>query len=369
MNSNKKLKLLNMSSFYGLKNDVIDNYIEYLNNVKNKKNLDTFQKELLSVYIFKLLEYKKISDTSTPEFKEFMDCVNEEYFYLQNKFPHIPMEFQGRIKSLLSADSKIKKDLKTAIICNEPLESISMKDIIAYRYILNIPENLCLDENEAIKICYDVLLAQIEFNLKKKHELLEAKHIFSPDIKTLEEKAKENHIFIPTCNFPNEYSKYIKDYIKNPKDSLYQALHIRYLLSEIPFETQIKTKQMHEYAEFGAASHKYYKPRTTFNIHKVPQEFGFVKSNNKYKIDLLSVDDSIKLYYGYEFKDRFGINFEDFSKKYSSEEKISILKGNLIISHNGSLIPGNVNFSRMRLKKSDVSLSELINMNENVQVM
>ena len=159
-----------------------------------------------------------------------------------------------------------------------------------------------------------MLLAQIEFNLQKNHKLLEAKHIFSPDTKTLENKAKENHIFIPTHDFPNKYSKYIKDYIKNPKDSLYQALHIRYLFSGIPFETQIKTKQMHEYAEFGGASHKYYKPRTTFNIHKVPQEFGIIKNNDEYKIDLLSMDESIKLYYGYKFSDRFGVSFEEFGK-------------------------------------------------------
>ena len=369
MKSNKPLKLLNMSSFYGLKDDVIDNYIKYLNNIKNKKNFNSFQKDLINVYISKLSDYKKLSNTSTPEFKEFLEYVNEEYIYIQKKFPHIPIEFQGRIKSLLSADSKIKKDLKAAISCNEPLDSISMKDIIAYRYILNIPENLYLNENEVVQICYDVLLAQIEFNLQKKHKLLEAKHIFSPDTETLLEKAKENHIFIPNNDFLPEYSKYIKNYIKNPKDSLYQALHVRYLLSDLPFETQIKTKQMHDYAEFGGASHKYYKPRNTFNIHKVPQEFGFIKDNDTYKIDLLSIDNSIKLYYGYDFIDRFGVSFEDFRKNYSLEDRINILKGNLIISSNGKLAPANLNFSKIRLKKSDVSLSELINMKDNTHVI
>ena len=369
MSKNKKLRLLNMSSFYGLKNDVINEYIKYLKNVRNKKNLDYLQKDLLQIYMEKLNEYKNISDTTTPEFQKFIEHINEEYVYLQKKFPHIPIEFQGRIKSLLGADSKIKKDLKAAIISNEPLDSISMKDILAYRYILNIPENLSLDENEVIKICYDVLTAQIEFNLQKNHELLEAKHIFSSNLENLEEKAKENHIFIPSSNFENEYSKYIKDYIKNPKDSLYQALHVRYLISGIPFETQIKTRQMHEFAEFGGASHRYYKPRSTFNIHNVPQELGIIRNNDKYEIDLLSMDESIKLYYGYEFSDRFGITFEEFRKKYSLEDRIKILKGNLVISENGTLVPASLNFSKIRLKKSDVSLSELINMKENIQVM
>lgn len=369
MNKNKKLRLLNMSSFYGLKNDVINEYIKYLKNIRNKKNLDCLQKDLLQIYMEKLNEYKNISDTTTPEFQKFIEHINEEYVYLQKKFPHIPIEFQGRIKSLLGADSKIKKDLKAAIISNEPLDSISMKDILAYRYILNIPENLSLDENEVIKICYDVLTAQIEFNLQKNHELLEAKHIFSSNLENLEEKAKENHIFIPSSNFENEYSKYIKDYIKNPKDSLYQALHVRYLISGIPFETQIKTRQMHEFAEFGGASHRYYKPRSTFNIHNVPQELGIIRKNDKYEIDLLSMDESIKLYYGYEFADRFGVSFDEFRKNYSLEDRIKILKGNLVISENGTLIPASLNFSKIRLKKSDVSLSELINMKENVQVI
>lgn len=368
MSQNKKLRLLNMSSFYGLKNDVINEYIDYLNSTINKKKIDSFQEELLQIYVEKLKEYKKISDTTAPEFQKFIAHINEEYVYLQKKFPHIPIEFQGRVKSLLGADSKIKKDLKAAIISNEHLDNISMKDILAYRYILNIPENLSLDENEVIKICYDVLTAQIEFNLQKNHELLEAKHIFSSNSDNLTKKAKENHIFIPTSSFENEYSKYIKDYIKNPKDSLYQALHVRYLISGIPFETQIKTRQMHEFAEFGGASHRYYKPRSTFNIHNVPQELGIIRKNDKYEIDLLSMDESIKLYYGYEFSDRFGISFEEFGKKYSLEDRINILKGNLVISENGTLIPASLNFSKIRLKKSDVSLSELINMKENVQI-
>lgn len=339
MNSNQKVKLLDMSSFYGLKNDVLDEYMQYLNSVKNNKCLNDLQKELITVYISKLNEYKNISNTSTNEFNKFIEHINEEYIYLQNKFPHIPIEFQGRIKSLLGADSKIKKDLKTAILSNEPLDNISMKDILAYRYILNIPENLYLDENEVIKICYDVLTEQIEFNLEKNHELLEAKHISSSNLKNLEKKANENHIFIPQSGFDSKYSKYVKDYIKNPKDSLYQALHVRYSLSGIPFETQIKTKKMHEFAEFGGASHRYYKPRSVFNIHNVPQELGIVRNNDEYKIGLLSMDESIKLYYGYEFKDKFGMTFNEFGKKYSLADRIAILKGDLVISEGGILLP------------------------------
>ncbi|MGN1298716.1 MAG: hypothetical protein ACI4UE_01885 [Candidatus Scatovivens sp.] len=366
MNRKEKNDNLNIVEFYGSKENVINNYIKYLESMLTKKQLDISQQKLIFAYINKLLEYQKLSDTSTLEFKEFIDYINEEYIYLQNKYPHIPIEFQGRIKSLISTDSKIKKDLKSSLLSGEPFEDISIKDILAYRYILNIPENLCLDPNEAVKICYDVLTSQIQFNLSKNNILSEAKHVSYPDSELIKQKAKDNNIFIPSKDFSNEYSKYIKDYIKSPKDSLYQALHIRYIMqSGIYFESQIKTRQMHEYAEFGGASHKYYKPRSTFNIHKVPQELGFIKKESGYKIDLLTMDESIKLYYGYDFKDRFGVSFKDFSEKYTEEEKVNILKGNLIVLDNGLLIPEEAsNFKNIKLKKSDVSLSELLNLSK-----
>lgn len=140
---------------------------------------------------------KQIIEKATTEITQFQKTLEEELTKAQ-----IKAKVYGRIKSVYSTSQKMKRK-------NTSLDKIY--DIIAIRVITN---------NE--KECY---------------ETLGILHTLAKPI-------------------PEEFD----DYISKPKENGYRSLHTVVMIKNtIPIEVQIRTKEMHELAEYGIAAHWKYK--------------------------------------------------------------------------------------------------------------
>lgn len=91
-----------------------------------------------------------------------------------------------------------------------------------------------------------------------------------------------------------------KDYIAMPKGNMYQSLHTSVIGPRSkPLEVQIRTKSMHEIAEFGVAAHWRYKEKGSANAtSKDDMQISFMKKLAEYDKDVLDAQeyvDNVKL--------------------------------------------------------------------------
>lgn len=164
--------------------------------------------------------YSKIMLFSEKFFSRSQDTTDqflEKIGTILKKYSIQPLELQGRRKGMWSTYKKLKKRyLKPGEELNE--ETFSMiKDLFAARVILN-----------NIEECYTVL------------GLMHSNFAF----------------------LQNDFD----DYIANPKENGYRSIQTIVSYEGFYFEVQIRTKEMHDYNEFGPASHIAYKLNGPVNI-------------------------------------------------------------------------------------------------------
>lgn len=85
-----------------------------------------------------------------------------------------------------------------------------------------------------------------------------------------------------------------KDYIAMPKPNLYQSLHTTLMGNGEPFEVQIRTREMHEIAEYGIAAHWKYKEGTQKSNQDMEEKINSFRQMMEFQSDLKDPSEFMK---------------------------------------------------------------------------
>ncbi len=236
---------------------ILHNYSKDLkeSSVNRHNGIDMVHANFLLQQI-ELLEHNEFLTSQSQRLRELYKLMAKEY-------PFLAFTFKGRIKSLIRAEEKFNgyiveyvydyykangsfpsvMDLKEKLSC--------FRDLIAYRIVISMP--------------------QCHINPGEKRRDIELKYLY--DIaNTLPEFLEERGFTIQASNregdkssdlLKPEYIPYFRDYIMNPSPIGYESLHITLYdnVSRSYLEVQLRTKEMDDYAEIGAANHMGYEKR------------------------------------------------------------------------------------------------------------
>ncbi|MDO4188318.1 MAG: guanosine polyphosphate pyrophosphohydrolase [Lachnospiraceae bacterium] len=189
--------------------------------------------------------------------------IRELYKIMAKEFPFLAFTFRGRIKSIIRAEEKFngyiveyvydyyKENGEFPSIDNLKQRLSFFRDLIAYRIVVSMPQCHIKegDDRREIELDYLYKIANIL------PEFLEERG-FSVQISD----KKEPNI---SERLTPELVSYYRDYIENPTPIGYQSLHITLYdnISRSYVEVQLRTKDMDDYAEIGAANHLGYEKR------------------------------------------------------------------------------------------------------------
>lgn len=222
---------------------------------KNRNEIDLIHCNFL-IQIEELLEHNDFLTAQSQKIREF-------YKYMTQEYPFLAFTVKGRIKSLIRAEEKFNgyiveyiydyyskhgtyppiADLKNKLSC--------FRDLIAYRIVISLPKcHLKAGEdreNAELKYLYDIANKLPGFLEERGFTAEPANGVKESHSELMDEAAKT----------------YYRDYISEKKDSDYQSLHITFYdnSSRSFLEVQIRTKDMDDVAEIGAANHLGYEKK------------------------------------------------------------------------------------------------------------
>lgn len=263
------------------------------------------------------IQYRKM----TFELTNMSIYLNVVFMYIvmflnSTKGLKIDIDFYSRRKSL---ESDLIKLLKKAYL--NPSTSSYIRDRFGLRGILlnNLPSE---EANKLLYIIFEAIQGIIAGRDRKMCKDFITWYNNLPDILSPDKAVLDKILAVPfTIDF-------VKDFIAHPKKNSYKSLQFTLIVQVyskvLPggmFEVQLRTKEMHENAEHGPASHFYYKNPDL--LDKTDGDGG--EDDEILKIirnEIFVVDDFSKLHitgftsYDSKEDDRDGIHFsKDFSDR------------------------------------------------------
>lgn len=212
---------------------------------------------------------------------------DEIYSLISRDYPDITFLIEGRRKSLISTDNKIMK------LLNENRSLDLLRDTNGFRII--VFQN---SSYELLDTCYSIMEDIIKYLIKKGSTLCEADKVSQTKNFYLEDHPG---LIIPKkSKISKEFIYGVKDYMLYPKENGYQSIHVVFRTSTGEcFEIQIRTFDMHLYAESGNASHsnykkKKYKDDIPFKREKISIP-GYGISENGKIYDLIGLEKSLQI--------------------------------------------------------------------------
>ena len=260
-------------------------------------------------YLLKISELLQHNDFLTSQSQR----LREFYKYMADAYPFLAFTFKGRIKSLIRAEEKFNgnevkymQDVYRETGDFPPTRGIiallqDYHDLIAYRIVISMPachlkEGEDREETE-LRYLYEIAEALPAFLEERgfspqlapgmKDELADSRRaaafrtescnsggVSGQPAETAEgspvsgqpaETAKDSPVSgqqteAAESRLSADIRPYYKDYVAAPKEDGYRSLHIAFYdnIARCSIEVQLRTKDMDDHAEIGAANHTFY---------------------------------------------------------------------------------------------------------------